>query len=75
MQIGYDRWDNAVREHLAQYGTILGVVEDIRLQKKIALLTYAILALTFVVAILTFITASEYFPGVRTIWDSLGELL
>ena len=67
--------DNAVREHLAQYGAILGVVEDIRLQKTIARLTLLMLALTLVLAILTFISASEYFSGVRTIWNSLGDLL
>ena len=40
--------DNAVRDHLTQYGTILGIVENIRLQKKITLLTLAMLALTVV---------------------------
>ena len=63
--------DSAVRDHLAQYGTILGVVENLRLQKKIALLTYAMLASTVVLAILTFITASEHFQWFRTIWNDL----
>ena len=67
--------DSAVRDHLAQYDTILGIMEDIRLQKKIALLTYAMLALTLVLAILTFMTASEHFAWVRTMWNSLGDLL
>ena len=67
--------DNAVRSHLTQYGTILGVVENIHLQKKVARLTYAMLALTIVLAILTFITASGHFPWVRTIGNSLGDLL
>lgn len=67
--------DNAVRDHLTQYGTILGIVEQLRLQKKITLLTYAMLALTVVVAILTFSTASAHFPWIRTIWNSLGDLV
>ena len=67
--------DNAVRDHLTQYGTILGIVEDIRLQKKVTRLTYTLVALTIVLAILTFITASGHFPWVRTIWNSLSDLL
>ena len=59
--------DNAVRDHLTQYGTILGIVENIRLQKKITLLTLAMLALTVVLAILTFLAASGHFPWIRTI--------
>ena len=79
-QVGENaRWlrsmDNAVRDHLAQYGAILGIVENISSQKKITLLTYAMLGLTVALAILTFITASERFPWVRTIWNSLGNLL
>ena len=67
--------DSAVRSHLTQYGTILGTVEDIRLQKKITLLTYAMLFLTGVLAILTYLTASEHFPWLRTIWNSLSAFL
>ena len=51
--------DNAVRDHLTQYGTVLGMVEDVRLQRKITWLTYAMLALTIVLAILTFITVLQ----------------
>ena len=54
--------DTAVRDHLTQYGTILGMVEDIHLQKKITLLTYATLGLTIVLATLTFVTALGFFP-------------
>ena len=67
--------DTAVRDHLTQYGTILGIVEDIRLQKKVTFLTYAMLFLTIVLAILTFITVSDHFPWVRTMWNSLCDLL
>ena len=67
--------DNAVRNHLTQYGTILGVVEDIHLQKKITRLTYAMVALTIMLAILTSTTALERFPWVRTVWSSLVDLL
>ena len=67
--------DNAVRDHLTQYGTILGMVEDVSLQKKITRLTYAMLALTVVLAILTLIAAVGQFPWVQNIWTSLGDLL
>ena len=67
--------EGAVRDHLTQYGTILGMVEDIRIQKKITWLTYALLVLTVVLAFLTFITASEHFPWLRTIRDSLVNLV
>ena len=66
--------DTAVRDHLTQYGTILGMVEDIRLQKKITLLTYAMLGLTIVLATLTFITAIDRFQWVRAMLNSLGDI-
>ena len=79
-QIGEDaKWlrsiDNATRDQLTQYGTILGIVEDIRLQKKTTILTYAMVGLTTVLAIMTFITVSERFPWVGTIWNFLQDLL
>ena len=63
--------ENAVRHHLTQHGTILGVVEDIRVQTKIAWLTYAILALTVVLAVLTLITAGDSLPF--NLWPSRNE--
>ena len=67
--------DNAIRDHLIQYGTILGMEEDVRLQRKIAGFTYAMFALTVVLVILTATTVSAHFPWVRTMWNSLGDLL
>ena len=51
--------DKVVRDHLTQYGTMLGMREDIHLQKKITRLTYAMLFLTLVLAGLTIFTALE----------------
>ena len=45
--------DRSVRDILVQYGTILGVRENIKLQKHMAYLTWVILALTIVIATLT----------------------
>ena len=67
--------DNALRNQLTQYGTMLGMVENIRLQNKINIYTYMILTLTIVLAILTFITVLEKFPWLRTMWNSIADLL
>lgn len=79
-QVGEDaEWlrsmENATRDQLTQYGTILGIVEDIRLRKKTTILTYVMLVLTTVLAIMTFITVSENFPWVKTLWNFLDDLL
>ena len=47
--------DIAVREQLTQYGTILGAVENLHLQKSISRFSCAILALTIVLAVLTLV--------------------
>ena len=76
MQIGYNRWTKPFRDcHLTQFGTIIGIEEDIRLQNKISRLTYAMLVLTFLLAILTLTIAQEHLPWIGTIWRSLGDLL
>ena len=67
--------DKAFRDHLTQFGTIIGIEEDIRLQNKISRLTYAMLVLTFLLAILTLTIAQEHLPWIGTIWRSLGDLL
>ena len=51
--------DKAIRDHLTQHGTLIGMMEDVRLQKRISRLTFAILFLTVVLAILTIITVSN----------------
>ena len=65
--------DNVVRDHLTQYGTMLGMVEDIHLQNKVTRLTYAMLALTIVLSILTFITVLEKLPWVHSMWKAVAE--
>ena len=67
--------DKTVRDHLTQYGTILGVVEGIHLQRMITRLAYAILALTLILALLTFITALEHFPWIMDLWESFRDQL
>lgn len=64
--------ESAVRDHLTQYGTIVGMVEDIRIQKKITWLTYVLLFLTVVLAILTLVTSSQHFPWLQKILEPLG---
>ena len=48
--------DRYVRDVLIQYGTTVGVRENIKLQKHTARLTWVILALTIVIVILTGLT-------------------
>ena len=48
--------DRSVRDVLIQYGTTVGVRENIKLQKHTARLTWVILALTIVIVILTGLT-------------------
>ena len=48
--------DPPVRDMLIQYGATLGARENIKLQKRMAYLTWVILALTIVIAILTGVT-------------------
>ena len=48
--------DRSVRDILIQYGTTLGVRENIKLQKNMAYLTRVILALTIVIVIFTGVT-------------------
>ena len=48
--------DRSVRDILIQYGTVLGARENIKLQKRMAYLTWVILALTIVIVILTGVT-------------------
>ena len=67
--------DIAVRDHLTQYGTILGLVENVRLQKKISRFTCAILVLTLVLSTLTVISAAEQFAWVKVTWNAISEFL
>ena len=53
--------DDTIRAHLAQYGSILGMVKDIQLQNKITRLSYAMVTLTVALAILTFFAVMGYF--------------
>ena len=48
--------DRSVRDILVQYGATLGVRENIKLQKRMACLTWVILTLTIVMAVLTTVT-------------------
>ena len=50
------RTDESVREHLTQYGSLLGVTENVRVQKKITRLTWALLALAVVTVIATMLS-------------------
>ena len=48
--------ENALRNQITQFGTILGMTENMRSQMRITLLTRLMLALTIVLAVLTFFT-------------------
>lgn len=67
--------DDAVRHHLTQYGTILGIVENISLQTKVTSLSYALVALTVVLSVLTFVTASEHLPSAQRVWNLTTDFL
>ena len=55
--------ERASRTHVTEYGTLLGTMENIRLQKRIAILTYMIAGLTVVLAVLTaFMLWGQFLP-------------
>ena len=66
--------ENALRDQIAQFGTILGMEENMRSQRKITVLTRLMLALTIVLAILTFFTLLES-QLVRAMWNALAGFL
>ena len=45
-----------MRDQLTQYGTLIGTLEDVRLQKRIRKLTNALLLLTAVIAVPTIVS-------------------
>ncbi len=47
------RTDQSLRDHLTQYGSLLGATENIRTQRKLGILTIAIAIFTTVIMILT----------------------
>ncbi len=66
--------EGAVRDYMSQYGNILGVVEDIRIQKGISRLTWVLVALTIALALLTLLTASEHIPWLRSQLESITNV-
>ena len=62
-----ERTDKSLRDHLTQYGSLLGATENVRVQRKITCLTWALLAL----AGLTLIT-SPIAPG---LWGFVQDIL
>ena len=66
--------EGATRDYLTQYGTILGMVVDIRTQKSISKLTYVLVVLTIALALLTLLTASEHIPWLRSQLESITNM-
>ena len=48
--------ETSIRDQLTQYGTLIGTLEDVRLQKRIRNLTNALLLLTAVIAVPTILS-------------------
>ena len=73
-QIGeYSEWlqamDNSLRDQMTQYGNLLGLLEDIRLQKRIKRLTSVLTFLTIVLAVLTVVSVFDIQ------WSDIAEFL
>lgn len=50
-----ERTDKSIRDHLTQYGTLLGATESVRLQRRIQNLTRVLVILTIVVLFVAFL--------------------
>lgn len=61
-------FDRSVRDLLIQYGTTLGTHENIKIQRRMSLLTWAIVALTVLIAILTAVTTTVSVNGGSLAW-------
>ena len=73
-QIGeYAKWlqamDDSLRDQMTQYGNLLGMLEDIRLQKQITWLTIVLAILTVVLTVFTILS----FPGVQ--WSDIENFM
>ena len=60
--------EQSLRDHLAQYGSLLGAMENIHLQKRLKLLTWIIIGMTLVLLV-----QSDNGSIVSHIWDWIRD--
>ena len=67
------RTDRSLRDQLTQYGSILGAAENVRLQRKIGLLTWVLVAFGLVTLLMTVLTVtqSEWFSDTLSFLSDL----
>ena len=63
--IWLQKTDQALRDHLTQYGSLLGAKENVRLQRTIRFLTWVILILTVVLS----------WPELQKLWSMISQWL
>ena len=64
--------DQSLRDHLTQYGSLLGAEENVRLQKKIQIFTGIILILTLVMLVLTLVLS---WTELQKLWSVVWQWL
>ena len=75
-QIGESaRWlqamESSLRDQMTQFGSLLGMLEDIRLQKRIKYFTYVLTFLTVVLAALTVVSVFD----IQIQWSGINEFI
>ena len=65
-----ERTDRSLRDHLTQYGSLVGAAENVRLQRKITFLTWVLLFLTVATLL---ITASALLMESGRLWEFMVE--
>ena len=66
--IWLQKTDQALRDHLTQYGSLLGAKENVRLQRTIRFLTWVILVLTLLTVVLSW-------PELQKLWSVISQWL
>ena len=66
--IWLQKTDQSLREHLTQYGSLLGAKENVRLQRTIRFLTWVILILTLLTVVLSW-------PELQKLWSVISQWL